>query len=46
MERDLYAAGFVGSLTVEKLRVEKGQLLAGQGAGGQQSVRPGAKLVG
>ena len=46
VERVLHAAGFVGGLTVEKLRVEKGQLLAGQGAGGQQSVRPGAKLVG
>ena len=46
MERVLHAAGFVGGLTVEKLRVEKGQLLAGQGTGGQQSIRPIAKLVG
>ena len=46
VERVLHAAGFVGGLTVEKLRVEKGQLLAGQGAGGQQSIRPIAKLVG
>ena len=46
MERVLHAAKFVGGLTVEKLRVEKGQLVAGQETGGQQSVRPGAKLVG
>ena len=46
VERVLHAAGFVGGLTVEKLRVEKGQLLAGQGTGGQQSIRPIAKLVG
>ena len=46
VERGLYTAGFVGGLTVEKLRVEKGQLLAGQGTGGQQSIRPIAKLVG
>ena len=39
-------AVFISCFAVEELRVEEGQLLAGQGTGGEQSVRPVTELIG